>query len=138
MKYHFDIPGDDFSIAGNAAFEIKKTFKTLGIPQEIIKRVAIAMYEAELNMVVHADGGTIDVELTDTDIHIVVSDKGPGISDVQKAMLEGFSTANNVYVELGYGAGMGLSNIKRNTDTLKIDSVPNKGTTLTMCIQYAK
>ncbi len=137
MKYHFDIPGDDFSLAGNAALELKKTFKGLGLSSDVIKRVAIAMYEAELNMVVHADGGTIDVELSDTDIHIVVSDNGPGISDVQKAMLEGFSTANNVYVELGYGAGMGLSNIKRNTDSLIIDSVPNKGTTLTMCIHYA-
>ncbi len=138
MKYHFDIPGDDFSRAGNASTEIKRIFKLLNIPNDVLKRVAIAMYEAELNMVVHADGGTIEVELQEKEIQIIVRDNGPGISDIQKAMIEGFSTANDVYVELGYGAGMGLSNIKRNTDSLTIESAPNKGTTLTMCIYYAK
>ncbi len=138
MRYHFDIPGDDFSIAGNASLEIKKILKSLTVPKDVIRRCAIALYEAELNMVVHADGGTIDIEVTERTINAVVSDNGPGISDVQKAMIEGFSTANDVYVELGYGAGMGLSNIKRNTDELHIDTNPNKGTTLTMIVNYEK
>ncbi len=136
MKYHFDIRGDDFSIAGNASTQIKKQLKNLHLPPAVIKRVAIAMYEAELNMVVHADGGTIDVDIDNDKIIIIVSDNGPGISDIDKAMIEGFSTANNVYVELGYGAGMGLSNIKKNTDLLSIESVAQKGTTLTMTILY--
>ncbi len=138
MKYHFEVSGEDFALAGNASAEIKKIFKTLQIPTDIIKKVAIAMYEAELNMVVHADGGTIDVEIQQNCIIIIVKDNGPGIKDVQKAMLEGFSTANDLFLELGYGAGMGLSNIKRNTDELTINSIPNEGTTLTMCIYYAK
>ncbi len=138
MKYHFDVAGDNFDLAGKASAETKKHLKTLQIPKDTLKRVAIAMYEAELNMIVHADGGTIDVEVTEDCIHVVVKDNGPGIPDLDKAMAEGFSTANNVYVELGYGAGMGLSNILRNTDKLSIESVPNEGTIITMCINYAK
>ncbi len=138
MKYHYDIPGDDFSIAGNASLEIKKSLKSLDIPNEAVKRCSIALYEAELNMIVHADGGTIDVDINENSICFIVSDNGPGITDVQRAMLEGFSTANDVYVQLGYGAGMGLSNIKRNTDKLHIDTDPSKGTTLTMTVYYAK
>ncbi len=138
MKYHFDIPGDDFSFAGNASSEIKKTLKSLQIPADIIKRVVIALFEAETNMIVHADGGTIDFELTDNCIIITVEDNGPGIPDIDKAMVEGYSTANNVYVELGYGAGMGLSNIQRNTDKLIINSNPGKGTTLIMNVFYEK
>ncbi len=137
MKYHFEIPGDNFAIAGKASSELKNILKDHKIPSQTIKRVAIAMYESELNMIVHADGGTIDVELDSKSIRIVVKDNGPGISDIDKAMIEGFSTANNIYVKLGYGAGMGLSNIKRNTDSLVIESVQNEGTTLTMCINYA-
>ncbi len=136
MKYHFEIPGDDFDIAGKASSELKNILKDHNVPSQTIKRVTIAMYEAELNMIVHADGGTIDVELESKSITIVVKDNGPGISDLDKAMVEGFSTANNVYVKLGYGAGMGLSNIKRNTDSLIIDTIPKKGTTLTMHFNY--
>lgn len=137
MKYHFDILANDFTLAGKAAAEIKKTLKSLNIPTDVIKKVAIAMYEAEINMVVHAQGGTADVEITESEIIIVMSDSGPGISDLDKAMGEGFSTADTASMELGYGAGMGLSNIKRNTDTLLIDSIPGKGTTVTMRICYA-
>lgn len=137
MKYHFDILADDFTLAGRASTEIKKSLKSLQIPNAAIKKTAIAMYEAEINMVVHANGGTVDVEITDSEIIIIMSDNGPGIVDLDTAMKEGFSTAGNTYLELGYGAGMGLSNIKRNTDSLIIDSVFGKGTTLTMRIHYA-
>jgi len=137
MKYHFDILADDFTLAGRASTEIKKSLKSLQIPNAVIKKTAIAMYEAEINMVVHANGGTVDVEITDSEIIIIMSDNGPGIVDLDTAMKEGFSTAGNTYLELGYGAGMGLSNIKRNTDSLIIDSVFGTGTTLTMRIHYA-
>lgn len=134
MKYHYTISGDDFSHAGNASSEIKKTLQRLGIPPDVIKRTAVAMYEAEINMVVHAGGGEADISIEPGYIAIVMSDHGPGIPDIELAMKDGYSTAPELVRELGFGAGMGLPNMKRNTDELKIESTPGKGTTVTMKI----
>lgn len=134
MKYHYTISGDDFSRAGNASSEIKKTLQRLGIPPDVIKRTAVAMYEAEINMVVHAGGGEADISIEPGYIAIIMSDHGPGIPDIELAMKDGYSTAPELVRELGFGAGMGLPNMKRNTDELKIVSTPGKGTTVTMKI----
>jgi len=134
VKYHYTISGDDFSHAGNASSEIKKTLQRLGIPPDVIKRTAVAMYEAEINMVVHAGGGEADISIEPGYIAIVMSDHGPGIPDIELAMKDGYSTAPELVRELGFGAGMGLPNMKRNTDELKIESTPGKGTTVTMKI----
>ena len=134
MKFHFDVDGDDFTLAGEKSSLIKKRLKQLGLPPEFIRRVAIAMYEAEINMVIHANGGTIDAELTPESIHIVFSDSGPGISDVDKAMQEGYSTASNEVRELGFGAGMGLPNIKKNSDKMSIDTQIGVGTVIDLVI----
>ena len=129
MKYHYTISGDDFSRAGNASSEIKKTLQRLGIPPDVIKRTAVAMYEAEINMV-----GEADISIEPGYIAIVMCDHGPGIPDIELAMKDGYSTAPELVRELGFGAGMGLPNMKRNADELKIESTPGKGTTVTMKI----
>jgi anti-sigma regulatory factor (Ser/Thr protein kinase) len=134
VKYHYTISGDDFSHAGNASSEIKKTLQRLGIPPDVIKRTAVAMYEAEINMVVHAGGGEADISIEPGYIAIVMCDHGPGIPDIELAMKDGYSTAPELVRELGFGAGMGLPNMKRNADELKIESTPGKGTTVTMKI----
>lgn len=134
MHYHYTVPGDDFSQAGNASSEMKKTLKRLGILPEVIKKTAVAMYEAEMNMVVHAGGGNADLTITPECITIVMKDTGPGIADVNLAMTDGYSTAPDRIQELGFGAGMGLPNMKRNTDELTIDSILGEGTTITMKI----
>lgn len=138
MKYHYTIPGDDFSRAGNASAEMKKTLQRLGIPQNIIKKTAIAMYEAEINMVVHAGGGEADISVEDGSITIVMKDHGPGIPDISLAMQDGYSTAPELVRNLGFGAGMGLPNMKSNSDELKIESEKGKGTTVTMKIQIPR
>ncbi len=130
IKLRYPVDGEDFTLAGANSARVKKYLKQLGLPQDVIRRVAIAMYEAEINMVIHADGGFIDVEISPEEIHIVFSDKGPGIPDIEKAMQEGFSTASYEIRELGFGAGMGLPNIKINSDEMKIDTVVGEGTTI--------
>ncbi len=137
MKYHFNISSEDFDLAGKASSDLKKALKYLQIPSDVVRKVAISMYEAELNMVVHAEGGIIDAEITDDEIILIAKDSGPGIPDIQKAMLEGFSTASDIYRELGYGAGMGLSNMKRNSTHMIIDTEKDVGTTITMRFHYA-
>jgi anti-sigma regulatory factor (Ser/Thr protein kinase) len=134
MTFHYTVSGTDFSQAGSASADIKKKLQMLGIPVTIIKRTAVAMYEAEINMVVHAGGGEISVDVTDTEIVIVMADHGPGIPDIELAMQEGYSTAPEMVQELGFGAGMGLPNMKRNSDFMTIDSKPGEGTTVTMRI----
>lgn len=134
MKFHYEVDGNDFTLAGRTSSEVKKRLKQLGLNPEVIRRVAIAMYEAEINMVIHADGGTIDVEVTPQEIRIVFKDRGPGIPDIEKAMQEGFSTAPHEVRELGFGAGMGLPNIKKNSDEMKIESTVGVGTTITITI----
>ena len=137
LLFHFDIDGEDFSSAGQASVKIKKNLRQLGLSPETIRRVAIAMYEGEINMVIHARGGTADVEVYPEMIKIILADKGPGIKDVNQAMQEGFSTASDTTRSLGFGAGMGLPNMKRYTDTMHIDTELGVGTTVTMTIQLS-
>ncbi len=131
---HFDISGDDFSVAGLASSNCKKVLKQLGIPNETIRKVSICMYEGEINTIIHGKGGFCDVLITEDNINIKFSDNGPGIPDITRAMEEGFSTATNEARELGFGAGMGLPNIKKYSDDLTITSEVNKGTTVDITV----
>lgn len=128
MQISYKVEGDDFLHAGEASVAVKRTLKQLGINSQLVRRVAIAMYEAEMNMVLHANGGNIEVELTDSKIDIVLIDDGPGIADIDLAMKEGYSTATHQIRELGFGAEMGLPNMKRYSDILKIESMVGMGT----------
>ena len=112
IRLHYTVPGDDFTRAGAASGDVKRNLKSLGISPSVIRNVSIAMYEGEINMVIHADGGEIDVEITETEIIMTLSDKGPGIENIELAMKEGYSTAPENIRSLGFGAGMGLPNIK--------------------------
>lgn len=132
IKFHFDVDGENFSSAGEASVVVKKKLRQLGFPPDVIRKVSIAMYEGEINMVIHADGGTADVEVLDEEIVIVLSDKGPGIPNVELAMQEGYSTARENIRSLGFGAGMGLPNMKKYTDYMHIDTEVGVGTTITM------
>ena len=134
VKLHYDVDGNDFSVAGEASGKVKKVLRQLGVPQEVIRKVSIAMYECEINMVIHAEGGTIDVEITPQKIRMIHKDKGPGIPDIEKAMTAGYSTAGDKVRELGFGAGMGLPNIHKYTDELKITTEIGKGTTVDMTV----
>jgi anti-sigma regulatory factor (Ser/Thr protein kinase) len=134
IHLHYDVSGEDFTRAGEASGSVKKRLKALGYNTDAIRRVAIAMYEAEINMVIHADGGFVDVEIYPDHVDVLLSDKGPGIPDVDKAMQEGFSTATDQIRSLGFGAGMGLPNMKRYTDTMEIDTMVGVGTTITMYV----
>ena len=134
LIFTYDIDGSDFTRAGEASSSVKNKLKMLGVNSEVIRKVAIAMYEGEINMVIHADGGTITVDITDDNIRIVLADRGPGIADVEKAMEAGFSTAPENVRSLGFGAGMGLPNMKKYSDEMKIDTVLGVGTTVTMNI----
>ena len=136
MHLSYVIDGEDFTSAGEAAVEVKKALGDLGIEPSIIRKVAVAMYEGEINMVIHANGGTADVFVHPDNIEIILKDKGPGIADIAKAMEEGFSTACEKIRSLGFGAGMGLSNMKRCADTLNIESIPDVGTKVIMTVKY--
>lgn len=113
MHFHYIVPGDDFTRAGEASSSVKKKLKQLGYDPDATRRVAIAMYEGEINMVIHAGGGEIDVDVSPAQVDVVMADQGPGIADVEKAMQEGYSTAPDNVRSLGFGAGMGLPNIKK-------------------------
>ena len=132
VKFHFDVAGDNFSSAGEASVKVKKLLRQLNMDPETIRRVSIAMYAGEINMVIHANGGTADVLLYPDRVRIVLADVGPGIADVSLAMQEGYSTAKDNVRALGFGAGMGLPNMKRYTDVMEIESEVGKGTTVTM------
>ncbi len=132
LTFHYDVLGGDFTSAGNASVQAKKALRQLGFDPDIIRRVAIAMYEGEINMVIHANGGTADILVYDDAIEIVLADEGPGIPDVDLAMQEGYSTAPDNIRSLGFGAGMGLPNMKRHTDDIKIETKLGVGTTITM------
>ncbi len=134
LHFHFDVDGANFTSAGNASVQVKRSLRKLGFSPDIIRRVSIAMYEGEINMVIHAGGGVADVYVGDTVITIILSDNGPGIQDVALAMKEGYSTASEEVRSLGFGAGMGLPNMKRSTDTMDIKSELGKGTTITMTV----
>lgn len=132
LVFHFNVDGEDFTSAGQASVQIKKNLRQLGIPPEIIRRVSIAMYEGEINMVIHAGGGVADVSVDEDRVEIVLEDHGPGIKNIEQAMQEGFSTAPDAIRSLGFGAGMGLPNMKRYTDYMNIESTVGEGTTITM------
>lgn len=134
VNFHFDIDGDNFTSAGEASVKIKKLLRGMGFSPEIIRRVSVAMYEGEINMVIHADGGTADVNVYCDKIEIILKDRGPGIADVSLAMQEGYSTAPDNIRSLGFGAGMGLPNMKRYTDDMRIETEVGRGTTIYMTV----
>ena len=135
LQYH--ISADDFTRAGEASSDVKGKLKQLGISPATVRKVAIAMYEGEINMVIHADGGQAEVEVDANQIVIRMTDTGPGIPDVEQAMQEGYSTAGQTARELGFGAGMGLPNMKRYSDEMTIDTEVGKGTTVTVKIKVS-
>jgi len=132
---NYTVDSEDFTRAGEASADVKKKLKQMGVSPDVIRKVAIAMYEGEINMVIHAKGGTIDVYITMEEIKMVLKDIGPGIPDVEKAMQAGWSTAPEEVRNLGFGAGMGLPNMKKNTDTMEIETEIGKGTTITMTVK---
>ena len=134
VNFHFDIDGDNFTSAGEASVMIKKMLRQMQFSPDIIRRVSVAMYEGEINMVIHADGGTADVNVFCDRIEIILKDRGPGIPDVELAMQEGYSTAPDNIRSLGFGAGMGLPNMKRYTDDMRIESELGQGTTIYMTV----
>lgn len=134
LHYHYDVPGDDFTRAGEASGAIKSALKKLGIPPQVVRKVAIAMYEGEINLVIHGGGGEIDVDIDGQRVLMVLTDHGPGIPDIGKAMEEGWSTAPDNVRSLGFGAGMGLPNMKKYSDEMKVESVVGEGTTVTMVV----
>ena len=136
MKLHFDVDGDNFLLAGEASGEVKKALKRLGVASQIIRKIAIAMYEAEMNMVLHAQGGVIDVVISSDKIKVVLQDCGPGIIDIELAMQEGYSTATQEIRELGFGAGMGLPNMKRYSDELHLSSEVGVGTRVELTVYF--
>lgn len=131
----YEVPGDDFTRAGEASGAVKKRLKALGYNNDAIRRVAIAMYEAEINMVIHAEGGYCDVDIYPDRVEVLLADKGPGIPDVEKAMQAGFSTAPDNVRNLGFGAGMGLPNIKKYTDDMRIETEIGVGTKLYLTVK---
>ena len=135
IKLVYPVEGGDLIEAGEASSKMKLTLKKLGLPQDVIRRASICMYEGEINMVIHADGGQAEVEIDPTQILIRMTDTGPGIPNVDQAMQEGFSTAGQTARELGFGAGMGLPNIKRYSDEMQIETQLGKGTTVTVRIK---
>jgi serine/threonine-protein kinase RsbT len=134
FSQRFEIRGGDFSNAGKISTSIKDTLQEIGIDPSIIIRASIASYEAEMNVVMYAQRGTLILHITPEKLHLQLEDEGPGIENVELAMKEGFSTATEKMREMGFGAGMGLPNIKRNADDFKITSVPGKGTSLDITI----
>ena len=130
ISFHFDIDGGNFTSAGEASVRIKKLLRDMGFPSDVIRRVSVAMYEGEINMVIHANGGTADVCVTADKIEIILADNGPGIKNIELAMQEGYSTAPDNIRSLGFGAGMGLPNMKKYTDEMRIESEVGRGTTI--------
>lgn len=135
IHLHYEVSGEDFTRAGEASGAVKKRLKSLGYNPDAIRRTAIAMYEAEINMVIHADGGYCDVDIFPDRIEILLADHGPGIPDVEKAMQEGYSTAPDNVRSLGFGAGMGLPNIKKYSDEMRIETTIGVGTNLYLTIR---
>lgn len=134
IKLQYDVIKDDFSRAGEASSNIKKVLRQLGVNSGIIRKVAIVTYESEMNIVIHSEGGEIIVDISPSKIRIMAKDYGPGIENINLAMQEGYSTASNEVRELGFGAGMGLPNIRNNSDEFQIESEKGKSTTLTITI----
>ena len=134
LTLKYTVHGDNFTGAGEASVSMKRELRQLGFDANVIRRAAIAMYEGEINMVIHAGGGEADVLIYEDRIEIILNDHGPGIADIALAMQEGFSTAPDNIRSLGFGAGMGLPNMKRYSDSIRIDSELGKGTCITMTV----
>jgi len=134
LKQQYNVSADDFTSAGAASAAVKKTLKQLGFSSDFIRRASIAMYEGEINMVIHGEGGVAEVEIIEDHVIIRLTDQGPGIEDIDLAMQEGYSTASDSVRELGFGAGMGLPNIKRQSNDFQISSEVGVGTTLVITI----
>ncbi|MBP5248483.1 MAG: ATP-binding protein [Lachnospiraceae bacterium] len=132
IKLTYTVSDTDFTRAGEASSDVKKRLRQMGCDPEVIRKVAIAMYEGEINMVIHANGGEIEVEITPEDVTMVLRDKGPGIPDIENAMQAGYSTAPENVRALGFGAGMGLPNMKKYSDEMNIETTVGVGTTVTM------
>ncbi|MFA5712936.1 MAG: ATP-binding protein [Bacteroidales bacterium] len=137
MVSEYKVNGGDFTMAGVASSEVKKNLKQLGVSPAVIKRVVVALYEAEVNIVAHAYRGVIRVEIAADGIKMVLEDEGPGIPDIGLAMTRGYSTASSTVREMGFGAGMGLPNISENATNFTIESVPGKGTTLSIEVKFS-
>ena len=134
FKVSYTVDGNDFTVAGEASRKLKKVLQQLGINPQAARKATIAMYEGEINMVIHADGGVIDVEITPDKIHMILKDSGPGIPNIKLAMTEGYSTAEDNVRELGFGAGMGLPNMKKYTDEMTVTSELGVGTTVDISV----
>ena len=132
LHYHFDVDGANFASAGEASVQVKRLLRQMGFSPDLIRRVSIAMYEGEINMVIHANGGDADIYMDPEQIRVVLKDHGPGIKDIALAMQEGYSTAPDNIRSLGFGAGMGLPNMKRYSDDMTVESTVGVGTTITM------
>ncbi len=138
LSNHYKIASADFSRAGQVSTQIKELLQEIGITSSIIRRVAIAIYEAEMNVVMYADKAEVFLTISPEKIHIKIHDEGQGITDFEQAMREGFSTATHEMREMGFGAGMGLPNIKRNADKFNLSSIPGKGTTVDIVFHLNK
>lgn len=134
IAFHYRISPDDFTRAGEASSDVKSKLKKMGVDPEAVRKVAIAMYEGEINMVIHADGGEITVNISPDRIEMILADVGPGIPDIDLAMQAGYSTAPDTIRSLGFGAGMGLPNMKKYSDQMEIDTIIGKGTTIRMVV----
>ena len=134
IKQHYVVDGTDFTRAGEASGKIKKTLKDIGFPPQAVRNTAIAVYEAEINLVIHAGGAEIDAEITPEYVKVVLTDHGPGIENIELAMQEGYSTAPDRIRALGFGAGMGLPNIKKYSDEMDIQTELGVGTVMTLKI----
>ncbi len=135
-KWVYNIDGSDFNNAGEASEAIRGKLQALELPSELVRRVVVAMYEGEINVFIHADSGIAEVELHDSHIDVILIDNGPGIEDIELAMQEGYSTASPKINSLGFGAGMGLPNMKRFSDDMNIVSDVGRGTTIYMRFDY--
>ena len=135
IKLEYTVSGEDFTRAGEASSDLKNVLKQLGVSPDVVRKVSIAMYEGEINMVIHANGGIITVYIPPTEVTMILKDSGPGIPDIDKAMQAGYSTAPDNIRSLGFGAGMGLPNMKKYSDDMKIETELGVGTTVTMTVR---
>ena len=132
IKLEYIVSAEDFTRAGEASSDLKNILKQMGVSPDTVRKVSIAMYEGEINMVIHANGGVITVFVTPKEVTMILKDSGPGIPDIDKAMQAGYSTAPDNIRSLGFGAGMGLPNMKKYSDDMKIETELGVGTKITM------
>ena len=132
VKMHYDVAGDDFDRAGEASAGLKRLLQKIGVPADIIRRIAIGTYEAEMNVIIHAGGGQVDAEIFPEETVVYIADQGPGIPDIKLAMQEGWSTAPDHVRQMGFGAGMGLPNMMKCSDDFDIQSTVGSGTNIKM------